>query len=156
VSLACVGSHFICRFDDGQKTFNIEATNPGDDGTFSSPPDHYYRQEHHIPPRAVECGSDLRAVAPRELLGLFVGARARHFENTGRFAEAEQDYLLARYLFPSHRCLYVAQSNISILNSMQRFGPGEEGHPVKLAKLLHEVASFDPRQSQANLAEKGL
>jgi hypothetical protein len=150
VSLACVGSHFICRFDDGHKTFNIEATNPGEDGTFSSPPDYHYMQQHNIPQRGVDCGSDLRAVTPRELLGLFVGARARHFENTERFAEAEQDYLLARHLFPNNRCLYIAQNQISVQNSMELFEPGEKGHPTELAEWLQEVVFRAPWRGRVN------
>jgi hypothetical protein len=72
VSLACVGSHFICRYDDGEVVHNIEATN-NTGGGFTSPPDEYYLKQYQLPAKAVRCGSDLRAVTPRELLGLFVG-----------------------------------------------------------------------------------
>jgi hypothetical protein len=144
VSLACVGAHFICRFDDGQKVFNIEATNPGEDGTFSSPQDEYYRQEYKLPQCAVDCGSDLRAVKSRELMGLFVGARARHYENTSRYAEAESDYLLARHLFPTNRKLYIAQNQNSVQQSMDLFEPGEKGHPIELAQWLQEVVQVAP------------
>ena len=72
LSLACVGPHFICRYDDGQKVFNIEATRPG--GDWISPPDRYYLNEceDKIPQRAVDCGSDLRALSRREMLGVFL------------------------------------------------------------------------------------
>jgi hypothetical protein len=40
VSLACAKSHFICRYDDGQTTHNIEATRTGEGG-FKSDPDEY-------------------------------------------------------------------------------------------------------------------
>ena len=141
VSLACVGSHFICRFDDGHKTFNIEATCPGEDGSFSSPPDAYYMQEYELPRRAVSCGSDLRAVTPREMLGLFLGARARHFENTDRPAEAEADYLLARHLFTNNRQLYFTQHQVSVQRSLELFEPGEIGHPTEVIGWLHEVVA---------------
>ena len=75
VSLACVGAHFICRYDDGRKVFNIEATFV-DGGDWCSPPDRYYLREYEnkIPQRAVDCGSDLRALTPREMLAVFFGA----------------------------------------------------------------------------------
>jgi hypothetical protein len=72
VSLACAGSHFLCRYDDGSVTYNIEASN-ADDGTFESPTDDEYRKVFNLPEKAVRCGSDLRAVTPREKLGLFIG-----------------------------------------------------------------------------------
>src|SRR5262249_14831064 len=37
VSLACVGSHFICRYDDGRVTYNIEATQ-AEHGGFQADP----------------------------------------------------------------------------------------------------------------------
>ena len=47
VSLACVGAHLICRYDDGKVTHNIEATKTGDHG-FHSHPDEYYLAEHRL------------------------------------------------------------------------------------------------------------
>jgi hypothetical protein len=117
LSLACAGPHFICRFDDGKKIINIEASRTGG---FYSPPDEYYRYENiKIPQRAIDCGSDLRALSSREMLAVFFGARARHLENTNRFAEAEPDYLITRYLFPRNRKLYINQNQVSIQNSME-------------------------------------
>ena len=87
VSLATVRAHFIARFDDGKKIINIEAASDYGAGTWSSPPDRYYLKEwgeSSIPQRAVDCGSDLRALTPREMLGVFFGARARHLENVIR------------------------------------------------------------------------
>ena len=37
LSLACVGSHCICRYDDGKKIINIEATNTDRSGASSHP-----------------------------------------------------------------------------------------------------------------------
>lgn len=139
VSLACVGSHCICRYDDGEVTHNIETTDMGRGG-FSSRTDAQYCSEYDVPEKAIRCGSDLRAVTPREMLGLFVGLRARHFDNTGRFAEAERDYLLARYLFPQNRHLYNAQVETSIQNSVELFEPFEKGHPRDLAEWLQHFS----------------
>ena len=143
VSLACVGSHFICRYDDGEVVHNIEATN-NTGGGFTSPPDEYYLKRYHLPAKAVRCGSDLRAVAPREMLGLFFGLRARHFENTNRLGEAEGDYLVARYLFPRNRQLYIGQNQASVQCSMELFEPGEKGHPTELACWLQDVVRLEP------------
>jgi hypothetical protein len=143
VSLACAGSHFLCRFDDGTKTINIEATETGRGG-FGSESDDYYMREYNIPRCGVDCGSDLRALAPRELFGVFLGLRARHLENTERLAEAEPDYLLARYLFPQNRQLYINQRRISAHCGMKLFEPGESGHPVEFAQWVREVVQIAP------------
>lgn len=78
------------------------------------------------------------------MLGLFLGARARHLENTRRMAEAEPDYLLARYLFPKNRRLYIAQNQVSVQCSMRLFEPHEKGHPVELARWLQDVVRVAP------------
>ncbi len=143
VSLACVGSHFVCRFDDGEKVINIETTDTGRDG-FATPADERLMEKNHLPRKAVECGSDLRSLTPREMLGQFFGLRARHYENTVRLPEAERDYLLARYLFPQNRQLYVAQNQISVQVSMDLFEPHEKGHPAELAHWLQQVVRLVP------------
>lgn len=137
VSLACVGSHLICRFDDGTKTINIESTDTGRGG-FASPTDDELLVKYELPRKAQQCGSDLRSVTPREMLGLFLAARARHFENTHHLAEALRDYLLARHLFPRSRQLCIEQTNVSIVRSMQLFEPDETGHPTELGQRLRE------------------
>jgi hypothetical protein len=104
VSLACARWHILCRYDDGKVTHNIEATNNGQGG-FSAPPDVYYLKEYGIPEWAVLTGSDLTALRPRELLGLFVSLRARHWLDTGRLCEAQRDYRLANRLFPNNRLI---------------------------------------------------
>jgi hypothetical protein len=135
VSLACVASHFICRYDDGKVTHNIEATKNGGGG-FHSHPDAYYMKEFSLPEKAVTCGSDLRALRPRELLAVFVGLRARHYEDTNRPLDAEPDFLLARHLFPNCRRLQFAQIMASVQNGTHLFEPFEAGHPVELADWL--------------------
>lgn len=135
VSLACVGSHFILRYDDGQVTHNIEATQ-ADYGGFRSPPDEVYMQEHRLPPIAVTCGSDLRALTPREMVGAFVGLRARHMRDTGRMHEAISDYLLARWLYPNSRLLYRESMALEVTRGERLFSPGEIGSPESLLDAL--------------------
>ena len=114
VSLACAGWHIICRYDDGTITHNIEATNNGKGG-FHSHPDEYYCEKYGIPAWAVQCGSDLTALSPRAMLGLFVSLRARYWRDAHRRAQsrddgswgldAVNDYRLAAALFPQNRLL---------------------------------------------------
>lgn len=137
VSLACVRSHYICRYDDGRVTYNIEATDTGRGG-FSSRSDPQYIEEFGLTPKAIRSGSDLRAVMPRELLGLFVGLRARHMRDIGNLAEAERDYLLARHLFPTNRALYFGATWVAVQRSAELFEAGEEGYPSSLAALIEQ------------------
>jgi hypothetical protein len=102
-------------------------------------------REHRLPPKAVSCGSDLRALTPRETLGVFVGLRGRHMRDIGNLAEAQKDFLLARYLFPSCRHLYFLGTWVSIQQSVDLFEDGEEGTPQNLAEVLK--SSFGSRQS---------
>jgi hypothetical protein len=139
VSLACVGAHFICRFDDGTKAINIETSTFHEGGGFSCGTDQQYLEARETPKVALNCGSDLRAITAREMLGVFVGLRARHLDNILRFTEAEQDYLLARYLFPNNRYLYIGQNQISVQLSADRFEPSEKGHPIELIQWLQDV-----------------
>lgn len=137
MSLACVNNHQVCRFDDGEVVYNIEATQTGAGG-FSAPSDAYYIQYYSLPPKAISSGSDLRTLTPRELLGIFLGFRGRHMRDTDRRAEAEPDYLLARYLFPSNRKLYIQATEISVRRSLERFEPDETGAPASLADWLNQ------------------
>jgi len=103
-SLACAGCHVLCRYDDGARAFNIEATNTGKGG-FHSHPDAYYRERYNLTAESVRSGSSLRALSPRELLGLFVGFRARLYQDTGLVDETLADYRLAHRLCPRHDLL---------------------------------------------------
>lgn len=135
VSLACARSHHICRYDDGKVTHNIEATQAGYGG-FKSDPDDYLIEKYGLTSKAILSGSDLRAVTPRERLGIFVGFRARHMRDTNNLAEAERDYLLARHLFPSSRCLYFGATWVAIQRSTELFEPDEDGNPSNLADAI--------------------
>jgi hypothetical protein len=138
VSLACVHSHFIARYDDGQVTHNIEATETGRGGV-SSKTDEAIMTDFRLPPKAITSGSDLRALKPREMLGCFVGLRARHMRDIGEMAEAERDYLLARYLFPANRYMYYHATGVAIRQSAERFEENEEGSSRGLARELSRV-----------------
>ena len=137
--LACAGPHIFCRYDEGDVIHNIECTN-NSQGGFQSHPDEHYQESRGVPDVAIECGSDLRALTPRQMLGLFVGLRGRHREDTGLMAEAEADYLLARTLFPENRRLYMAQIGVSVQLSDRRFHVGEAGHHTGLARWLRGEA----------------
>jgi hypothetical protein len=135
VSLACVRSHYICRYDDGAVKHNIEPTQAGYGG-FKSDPDAYLIERYELPPKAISSGSDLRAVTPRELLGIFIGFRGRHMNDTNRLQEAERDYLQARQLFPSSRWLYIKAMAAAIQQSGRLFEPDELGSPQSLAEWI--------------------
>ncbi|MCI0460738.1 MAG: hypothetical protein L0Z62_27620 [Gemmataceae bacterium] len=107
-------------------------------GGFHSHPDDYYLTEHHLPLKAIRCGSDLRALTPRELLAVFVGLRGRHLRDTGRWTEAAADWTLARWLFPGSRRLYVDQMALAVPQGAKLFEPGEIGSPESLAEALLE------------------
>lgn len=149
VSLACVGSHVMCRFDDGKKTYNIEATDTGNGG-FGAPTDEEILAKNKLPRLAQLCGSDLRAVTPREMLAIFLGFRARHYENIDRFPESERDYLLARYLFPHNRLMSYAQHQISVQLAYELFEAGERGHPIEMAEFLSDVVRRAPWKRRRN------
>jgi hypothetical protein len=141
VSIACVKNHQICRYDNGKVTHNIEATQTALGG-FKSPPDEYYVKEYRLSQKAITSGSDLRAVKPRELLGIFLGARGRHMRDTGRRDVAELDYLLARYLFPTSRFLYMQAAEVAVRRSVNLFESDEPGSPANLANWIKTDHQF--------------
>lgn len=147
VSLACVNSHYVCRFDDGTVAYNIEATDTGRGG-FAAGTDQEYRDRFGIPLRAKKVGSDLTPLTPRQLLGVFIGLRARHFDDIDNLEAAERDYLLARYLFPENRKLYLQATKLYVFRGAQLFEPTEHGHPISLARWLN--ASFGIRPLSPN------
>jgi len=137
VSLSCARDHLFCGYDDGEVIHNIEATAFGRGG-FRSHPDDYYREQYQIPSIAVACGSDLRAVTPLEMLGLFVAIRSLHFATIHEMREAELGLLLARHLFPRNRLLYSSQMEVSIECGLRMFDRGESGHPANVGSRLRE------------------
>jgi hypothetical protein len=137
VSLATAVSHLFCRYDDGRVRYNIETSRIGTGG-FAAPEDDEVKRRDNLTPKAILSGSDLRAVTPRERLGLFVGMRARHLRDTGNLTEAEPAYLLARHLFPRNRCLYFGATWVALQQSWQLFEADEPGNPRNLADAIAE------------------
>ena len=145
VSLACVNSHFICRFDDGEVAYNVESTDTGRGG-WSCRTDAQFRADIDVPEQAVRSGSDLRSLSAHELLGVFVGLRARHIQDVGKdrgdkshVLKSETDWLLSRYLFPNQRSTYRNQMAISAMRGDILFAQTEIGHPVSLVSFLQQV-----------------
>jgi hypothetical protein len=152
VSLACVNSHFICRFDNGQVTHNIEATQAGFGG-FSSLTDEMFIKNKKLLPIAITSGSDLRALRPREMLGQFIGLRARHLQDIGKYQRdesqiiaSEPDWLLARQLCPTSRQLFRNQMVVTTMRGGTLFAPREAGHPLTYAGCLEEIRMSRMRQ----------
>lgn len=135
VSLACARSHFISRFDDGEVIHNIEATSTHP-GAFASDPDEDYIKKFKLPKVAITCGSDLRKLTAREMIGVFISLRARHYLDSDRPLLADLDYALSRVLFPNHRLTYVAGMFPMIDRGFEMFNDSEVGHPHSLYEDL--------------------
>jgi hypothetical protein len=102
VHLATAGPHLLCRFDDGEAWFNIEATNLGAGGVSVPPNDFYFKGDHRCSPETVATGGDLQPLTPRQMLSIAVHHRARYFDNLRTAGgpvhlvkQAEEDYLRA-------------------------------------------------------------
>lgn len=138
VSIACAKNHIFIRLEDGDVVHNIEATQSGFGG-FSSGDDDAFIERFGLPPIAIESGSDLRALTPHEVLGVFVSLRARHVRDvsltsTGAkgLTVAEPDWLIARSLFPKNRVIYREQMVASAHRGEELFTEFEPGHPASL------------------------
>jgi hypothetical protein len=91
VSLARAGYHQLARYEDGLAAYNIEVTSTGLGG-FRSPPDAYYAR-YSYSKAGLFVGCDLRRLRPREVLGMFLGGRARYYRDTGLITQALRDSL---------------------------------------------------------------
>lgn len=101
--------HMWCRWDDGTKRFNLEATSTKSgtgEGSFSTPPDEAYQTDFNIPAKAVEVGSDMSTLTARQTLGVYLQQRSAYYRELGKWAEAEEDLLLARVCFPENRDIF--------------------------------------------------
>lgn len=155
VSLACVRPHFISRFDDGRVIHNIEATNTDHPGTFCSEEDEYYMKKENLPKRAIECGSDLRSLTAREMMGVFFSLRARHFRDVGNMDCADQDYAMSRALFPKYRYVYINGMIPMLRRGEQLFERGEFGHPESLFEALAPMFAEDEFKKAVNGLSSG-
>lgn len=132
VSLACVKSHFISRFDNGEIVHNIEVTQTDKPGTFSSDTDEWYMKKFELPKKAIESGSDLRCLTAREMIGAFVSLRGRHYWDVHDVVRADKSYALARVLFHNHRRAYIGAMLPMLRQGEELFNPGELGNPDTL------------------------
>lgn len=137
VSLACVGSHYMARFDNSEVIHNIETTDTGRGG-FASPKDAELIEREKIPRKAIACGSDLRGLSPRETVGVFFASRARHFQDTGGFLLAHRDYVLAHSLFPNSRKVYANMMAFTIPFGGKLFECSEFGSPRSIATWIRD------------------
>jgi hypothetical protein len=102
VSLTLVKWHCMLRFDNGQVVWNLEATDTGRGG-FSCRDDAYHIEKWGIDPAHIRGGADLVTLTPRQVLGVFIGSRARHYFDTRRVTEARRELALALRLYPQSR-----------------------------------------------------
>lgn len=130
VSLAAVRSHSVCRFDDGNVIYNVEATKADSVGMFAIGSDNDYISRYNLPDEAIACGSDLNSMTGRQMLGYFIALRARHFADTEQWERADQDYALARSLFPNQRRLFTNSIGVATKRGSELFHPAESGYPT--------------------------
>lgn len=135
VGLACTNSHFVSRYDDGKVVYNIEATYTK--GGFSEGSDKQYMEMEGVSQKAIACGSDLRKLSGREMLGIFIAARARHYNDIGKIDLATRDYALAFTQMPNNRKVYIALVGNLLDTGERLFTANEFGHPASLAVYLN-------------------
>ncbi|MBT3199461.1 MAG: hypothetical protein HN350_06050 [Phycisphaerales bacterium] len=135
VALACVKSHYVSRYDDGKIAYNIESTDTGKGG-FAAGSNSDYMKSEGISSKAVSCGSDLRKLTAREMLGVFIQSRGRHLSDTKKPIDAAADYALAHTLFPKSRKIYANLAGCLVPVGEKLFTPDERGHPYSLGAYL--------------------
>ena len=138
VSLACAAGHIFSRFDDGRTHWNIDPARV-EPGMFFEDSDEGFMRRYNLPPKAISCGSDLRSLTGREMLGLFLSLRARYFADNDETESAETSYCLARALFPRHRATYIAARHQTLTRGKWLFETGELGHPHSLYEMLAQT-----------------
>ncbi|MEM6259660.1 MAG: hypothetical protein AAGI37_15380 [Planctomycetota bacterium] len=154
VSLAPVESHTLCRFDDGEVVYNIETTHT-DQGGFSAGSNQDYIAQFNLPPCAMTEGDTLETMSAREMLGYFIGLRARYYQDTGDWQKADQDFALARSLLPRHRKLLLASLELTLRRGEAIFDRREPGHPLLLCaaigqQFVNQRRSEQQRRRQAH------
>jgi hypothetical protein len=138
VSLAAAASHLISRYDDGIVAHNIELSSVSN-GTFASDDDGFYMERFHLPARAVTCGSDLRRLTVREMIGVFIALRGRQFADAGHSDRADIDFALSRALFPQYRRGYIGSMVPMLRRGARLFDQGETGHPDSVFRDFGEM-----------------
>ena len=135
VSLASVHSHTVCRFDNGEVTHNLEATDTGRGG-FAIGSDKEYAEKFDLSQRALDRSMELKSMTAREMLGYFISLRGRHYADIRQMGKADRDYALARSIIPNHRRTYMAAVQAAVGKGHWLFSPGEVGHPISLAQAI--------------------
>jgi hypothetical protein len=135
VSLALVNIHQLSRFDDGQVVYNIESSD-ADPNSFSAGSDEEYIKRFNLSKKAIECGANLRRLTAREMMGVFIAGRARHYQDIGELHLQDLDCCLARHLLPNHRPLYTLAMAPFLERGKTIFDPDEHGHPARLHREL--------------------
>jgi hypothetical protein len=128
VSLCSTGTHWVSRYDDGKAAYIIECSKIDNSGFFSADPDSYYIERFKLPMRALRCGSELRKLTAREMLGAALARSARHHVDVRKWQRADSDYSLARHLFPNHRQTHMRACATMVKLSANIFEPHETGH----------------------------
>jgi hypothetical protein len=82
------------------------------------------------------CGSELRKLTAREMLGAFMALSARHHVDARKLERADSDYSLARHLFPRHRQTLMRACAMTLHQSTNVFEPHEIGHMNSFFKEL--------------------
>jgi hypothetical protein len=144
VSLACVKNHHVSRYENGSLAINIECTVKVPGG-FSAGSDADYLKRFKLPDLAKNCGSDLRTFSMREMLGVFVGLRARHYYDIRRLDLCDVECCLARTLLPNRRPLYALATDPYLERGQALFTPEERGHPRQLYEYLAE--RYEPQRA---------
>jgi len=78
-------------------------------------------ERYGIRPIAVKVGSDLTTLTAGQTLGAFFGLRARHFMDTDRIRLADQNYSLARSLFPQSQRLWLCGTETAMTRKNHLF-----------------------------------
>jgi hypothetical protein len=145
VFLICVKHHYMLRYDDGKNRYNLEATDTGRGG-FAIATDDEVMKEMQLSPQAVACGSDLRSLTNREMMAVFIAARARYYRDTNQMDLADRDYSLARFLFPQWRSLNYMNQPGYVWRAAELFKEGEYGHPYT---MINTIYGYLPPKRQA-------
>ena len=106
--------HSFCRYDDGQRTMNIETSCIGMGG-FRTPPDAEYAWQDSLSDEDIISGANLTALKPQQMLGCFFGARGRYWYDRFDARGAEADYGRASRLFPQSRLWREKRQNAAAL-----------------------------------------
>jgi hypothetical protein len=93
-------------------------------------------KQFKLPQKAVQCGSELRRLTAREMIGAFLSSRGRHHTDIRKPNLADLDYSLSRHLFPNHRRTHMRAVATLVRHGNSLFEPDEVGHMNSLFEDL--------------------